>query len=186
MATEVSICSNALLLLGEKTITSLSDGTTRANLCNQFYAETRDDLLRSHPWRFAIARATLAQDALFTKSWEFAYGFPLPVDCLRVLATSIDGEDAWQKEGSSLVCNSEAVSIKYVKQLTDTAKFDPNFIKLLEYELATKLAKPVTGSIKTAFDIAVIRKQILQDARTMNGMEGTPEELDSNILIDVR
>lgn len=186
MATEVSICSNALLLLGEKTITSLTDGTTRANLCNQFYAETRDDVLRGHPWRFAIARETLAQDALYTASWEYAYAFPLPSYCLRVIATSIDGDDAWQREGASLVCNSEAVSIKFIKQITDTAKFDANFIKLLEYELAMKLAKPVTGSVKTSFDIEQIRRMVLQDARSMNGMEGTPEELDTNILIDVR
>lgn len=186
MATEVSICSNALLLLGEKTITALTDGTTRANLCNQFYAETRDDLLRLHPWRFAIGRQTLAQDATYAASWEFAYSYPLPVDCLRVLKTSIDDTDEWQREGMALVCNSAAVSIKFIRQITDTAKFDPNFIKLLEYELAMKLAKPVTGSIKTAFDINQIRAMVLQDARTMNGMEGTPDELDTNILVDVR
>lgn len=186
MATEVSICSNALLLLGEKTITSLGDGTTRANLCNQFYAETRDDVLRVHPWRFATFRETLAQDAAYAASWEYAYGFAVPTYCLRVLATSVDGEDAWQREGDWIVCNSAALSIKFIKRVSDTAKFDPNFIKLLEYELAVKLAKPITGSIKTSFDINEMRKQYLQDARTFNGMEGTPEETESNILIDVR
>ena len=38
MATEVSICSNALRRLGDSPITSLSDDTERARLCNSFYS----------------------------------------------------------------------------------------------------------------------------------------------------
>ena len=54
MATEVSICSNALRKLGDDPITSLTEDTERARLCNAFYNTARDSLLRSHPWNFAI------------------------------------------------------------------------------------------------------------------------------------
>jgi len=56
MATAVSICSNALRKLGDDPITSLTDDTERARLCNAFYEPTRDAVLRSHPWNFAIER----------------------------------------------------------------------------------------------------------------------------------
>lgn len=36
MATDVSICSNALRRLGDAPITSLTDDTERARLCNAF------------------------------------------------------------------------------------------------------------------------------------------------------
>ena len=45
MATEVSICSNALRRLGDDPITSLTDDSERARLCNSFYADTRDSVL---------------------------------------------------------------------------------------------------------------------------------------------
>lgn len=185
MATEVSICSSALLALGGKSITSFSDGTTNANLCLQFYPETRDELLRAHPWRFAIKRETLAQDATFTASWEWDYGFKFPTDSLRVLSTSIDPE-AWQREGALIVCNASALSIKYIRRVTDVALFDVNFIVALEGALAMKLCKPVTGSLSALGNMAAIRDQGLKDARTYNGFEGTAEPLNTNDLIDCR
>ena len=57
----VQICNNALIKLGANTITSLSDDTKPARLCNKIYTVLRDDLLRSHPWNFAIGRSSLAQ-----------------------------------------------------------------------------------------------------------------------------
>ena len=59
MATEVSICSNALRQLGDDPITSLTDDTERARLCNALYPDARDSVLRSHPFNFSITRASL-------------------------------------------------------------------------------------------------------------------------------
>ena len=91
MATEVSICSNALRRLGDDPITSLTDDTERARLCNAFYADARDACLRSHPWNFAITRASLAQLSA-TPVYGFDYQFALPTDpfCLRVLAMEFE------------------------------------------------------------------------------------------------
>ena len=87
MATEVSICSNALRRLGDDPITSLTDDTERARLCNAFYVPARDLVLRSHPWNFAVTRATLAQLS-DTPAYEYSYQYALPNDpyCLRVLS----------------------------------------------------------------------------------------------------
>ena len=45
MASEVGICSNALRKLGDDPITSLTDDTERARLCNAFYTDARDAVL---------------------------------------------------------------------------------------------------------------------------------------------
>ena len=91
MATEVSICSNALRRLGDSPITSLSDDTERARLCNALYEPARDSLLRSHAFNFSITRASLAKSAT-TPAFEFANQFILPTDpfCLRVLKMEFD------------------------------------------------------------------------------------------------
>lgn len=61
-ATVENICNSALTKIGAATISSISDTNKRALLCNEQYAKLRDDLLRSHPWNFAIKRAYLAKD----------------------------------------------------------------------------------------------------------------------------
>jgi len=86
MATDVSICSNALRRLGDDPITSLSDDTERARLCNAFFGEARDTILRSHTWNFAITRAKLSKLSA-TPAYGFDYMYALPTSpyCLRVL-----------------------------------------------------------------------------------------------------
>ena len=86
MATEVSICSNALRRLGDDPITSLTDDSERARLCNSFYSDARDSVLRSHPFNFSITRTTLAQLST-APTYGFAYQYALPTNpyCLRVL-----------------------------------------------------------------------------------------------------
>jgi len=185
LATEVSICSNSLLLLGAQTITSLTDGTTYASLCNQFYAETRDDLLRKHHWKFATARATLAQDALYSASWEWSYGYTLPTDCLKIRSTSED-PDPWDREGDWIVSDNSSLSIKYTKRITDTAKFDASFIVALQVDLAMKLCKPVTGSLDLMKTLAGMSEMAIKDARTQSAFEATDITTPDDILADYR
>ena len=86
MATDVSICSNALRRLGDSPITSLTDDTERARLCNSFFTDARDTVLRTHPWNFSITRASLAQLSE-APAYGFSYMYALPTNpyCLRVL-----------------------------------------------------------------------------------------------------
>jgi len=60
--TEVNVCNRALGRLGASGITALADGSTEAAQCTLHYAETRDALLREHPWRFAVKWVVLVQD----------------------------------------------------------------------------------------------------------------------------
>ena len=74
MASEVSICNQAISWLGGKSIISLDDGTTEANLCKANYDHLRDVVLEAKAWTFAIKRvqfAKLSEDPL--------YGLVLPL-----------------------------------------------------------------------------------------------------------
>ena len=65
--TDVQICNQALLRLGEPEINALN-GTDRAStLCNAFYASTVQEVLRGHRWNFAIKR-TILEPAQVTPS----------------------------------------------------------------------------------------------------------------------
>ena len=152
MATEVSICSNALRKLGDDPITSLTEDTERARLCNAFYNTARDSLLRSHPWNFAITRASLTRLSS-TPAYGFAYQYALPTDpyCLRVL--EMEYQDYIFKienlatEGRVLLSDESTAKILYVGRITDTTLFDSLFIDTLTAHLALKLAYPITNSV---------------------------------------
>ena len=191
MATEVSICSNALRRLGDDPITSLTDDTERARLCNAFYADARDACLRSHPWNFAITRASLTQLSS-TPAYGFDYQYALPTDpyCLRVL--SMEFEDYIFKvenlatEGRVLLTNEDTAKILYIARITDTALFDSLFVDTLTALLAAKLAYPVTNSVNLQTQMQNLYQIKLSEARSIDGQEGFINDLVADTFTDFR
>lgn len=57
--TEIDVCNKALRRVGAKTITSLSDGSHEADVCNEFWPQTRDEVTACHPWNYAKERVKL-------------------------------------------------------------------------------------------------------------------------------
>ena len=191
MATEVSICSNALRQLGDDPITSLTDDTERARLCNAFYADARDACLRSHPWNFAITRASLTQLSS-TPAYGFDYQYALPTDpyCLRVL--SMEFEDYIFKvenlatEGRVLLTNEDTAKILYIAKITDTALFDSMFVDALTAKLAANLAYPVTNSVTLQTQMVKIYEGKMSEARSIDGQEGFINDLVADTFTDFR
>jgi hypothetical protein len=191
MATEVSICSNALRRLGDDPITSLTDDTERARLCNAFYIPSRDQVLRSHPWNFAITRATLAKLS-DTPAYEYSYQYALPNDpyCLRVLEMEykdyIFKIEHYASQGRVLLTNESTAKILYIAKVTDTAQFDSMFVDVLTAKLAVDLAYPVTNSVKLQDQMQRLFQQKLSEARSVDGQEGFIDDLVSDTFTDFR
>ena len=191
MATEVSICSTALRKLGDDPITSLTDDTERARLCNAFYETARDSLLRSHPWNFAITRASLTQLST-TPAYGFAYQYALPTDpyCLRVL--EMEYQDYIFKienlatEGRVLLSDEGTAKILYIGRITDTALFDSLFVDTLTAHLSVKLAYPITNSTTLQAQMHKLYQAKLSEARSVDGQEGFIDDLVSDTFTDFR
>lgn len=142
----LEIANNALAMLGVTPITSFGDQSIQAQLADRFYEPTRDEVMVSHPWNFAIRRSNLNASAtapLF--EWEKSYD--LPADCIRVLqlnnydpAISIQ---SYAVEAGKVMTNEPTAQIKYVARVTDTAGYPPLFVEALTVKLATKLAGPL-------------------------------------------
>ena len=191
MATEVSICANALRRLGDSPITSLTEDTERARLCNAFYAPTRDSVLRSHTWNFAITRATLAQSTT-TPAFEYAYQYPLPTDpyCLRVLKMEFDDYEFKIEnlagQGRVLLTDEGTANIIYIAKVTDPTLFDSMFVDVLTAKLAVDLAYPVTNSSTLQANMQKLFERKLSEARSLDSTEGTTDSLISTVFTDFR
>lgn len=206
MASETTICNLALTRIGHALITSLTEGTTTADLCNLHYAISRDAVLRAHPWNFAIKRQVLAKDTTIP-AFEFSSRFPLPVDCLKVLRTDLESSGislsavygfpgimgyasdalAYRIEGRALLSNESAVSIEYIAQITDTAQFDSLFADVLAQRLAAEIAPRLTDTATTTKAMWEIYTAKLTEARLNDAQEGSPREvLDTSAWLMAR
>lgn len=56
---ELEVSNLALIRIGEKTITALNEGSKAANACTTAVDICKRNLLRKHPWNFAVKRVTL-------------------------------------------------------------------------------------------------------------------------------
>lgn len=185
VTSEVQLCNNALLRLGTNTITSLTDGTTAANACNQAYSPTRDALLRMHLWNFAIKRTALAADVA-TPSFEFNYQYTLPVDFIRVHRI-YNQTSPFTIEGPKLISDQAApLNLVYVSRITDVTKFDPIFTEALILALMLHIGPRIQGDGYVAGDTMRQYKDMLITAQIADAQDGTPINIDASTFMDAR
>lgn len=145
MTSVVGICNNALDKLGQSAITSLSDGNKAANLCSRNWEKVRDQVLRDHPWNFAVKRATLAAST-DAPDWGFDNQFPLPSDSLRLLEVRDLRAGEYQLENGSILSNETVLYVRYITRIEDPNDFDSLFIDAVATRLAFELCEGLTQS----------------------------------------
>lgn len=174
--TDVDICNLALAHLGEASITALNDGTERANACTLHYPNTRDEVLRSHRWNFALFRDTLAENTAPAFGWTKSY--VLPEDCLRILefnetdAGEVIGQE-FAIEGGTLVTDADEANVVYVRREDDTTVYDPIFVKALALKLAVSLSETIRGTTEKTGELLASYERITAPlARRIDSNEG--------------
>ncbi len=189
MATKVSIANLALSLLGANRITTLEEDSENARRISAVYDDSLADLLRLHPWNFAIRRATLGQLST-TPEFEYTYEFQLPSDCIRVIHVT-DGTNTvsdYKIEGRKLLTDDDAIKIKYISHITDPSQYDSQFIMVFAARLAMEVAYPITNQSGVTQTISNLYTERLEVAKQTDGQESSSiqEEDKDNWTIDVR
>lgn len=149
------------------------------------YPKLRDDLLFAHPWNFATKRETLAA-SVTPPLYDFGYQFPLPADCLRVVDTDLPKDVAWKVEGRNILANSDAITIKYITQITDVTLYPPSFVEVLSCKLAAEVAYSLTqnASLKNALYNEYMLK--LKEARSFDAQEANGDKYTASSWLNAR
>jgi hypothetical protein len=189
MASEVSICNDALQLLGAERIVSLTEDSVNARECNACYAEKRDLELEKHRWKFAITRTTLAPDAT-EPDFDFAYAYVLPAGCLRVLMPARPYLD-WQIEdhnGATAILTNEGTSLEvvYVKQITDPNLMVPTFRAALAARMAIQMCERITQSNTKMGTARDSYKEAINEARRTNALQRIADEAPEDTWVSAR
>lgn len=188
MATsDVQICSNALLMLGQETIASFTEGTERATKAANLWPNSRDAVLRSHPWNCAVKRALLAAD-IATPAYGFAFQHSLPGDILRVLEVGAEDEApyTYRIEGKKLLCDDSPIPLRYVWKNEDVTSYDAMLVHALEIYMAAMLAYPVTHSTSLRDALLNDYQAVIRAARSVDGQEEPNPQVGDSPLIAAR
>lgn len=180
--TQVSVCNSALVKVGADRISSITQNTKSAILLNAIFNQTRDNVLRAHPWNFAMKRATLAPTST-TPEFEWDYQYDKPSDMLRVWETYPD-DIPHIIEGEKILTDESSLDVRYIYRQDDPATWDACFAEALAWNLAEQIALALTGSLNIQKACADGYKRALAEARSMDGMEGAIKglEIDDWIL----
>lgn len=172
MATAVSISNLALTVLGADRITSLSDNTENARRITAIYDSCLEDVLRAHPWNFAITRIKLSL-LVSTPAFGYDYEFQLPSDCLRVIevSDSINLITEFKIEGRKLLSNYDSIYIKYIANITDPNQYTSQFIFVLSSRIAAEIAYAITNNKANAELITQMYVARLQQAKETDAQE---------------
>lgn len=190
MATETELVNAALRKGGgAKRILALTDSVGSAGIAADVLTSERDDLLRSGVWNFAITRIQLGQlTATPVFEWQFAYG--MPSDCERVVSVHGDSastaeipykiESILQADGSYInviVSNSNAIYLRYCRQITDPNLMTASFRQVLILRMAKIFAISIAKSNPLFQALDQEEQRAMRNARSIDGIEDYPDKL---------
>jgi hypothetical protein len=147
--TGISICSDALIMLGAKAITSFNDGTDESSTCDRLYSDIRDSTLATYPWTFSTKKIQLAQLLTApTSVWKYQYQLPgdkisNPRAVYNSATPSSPVQKDWEIQGDVLLTNLTSVYIDYQYSVGEFA-MPQYFVQLLKYMMSWHLAMPIT------------------------------------------
>ncbi len=139
------------------TVTDIDTPTTdKEVIFNLWFSISRQVLLKHLMPNFALARKTVSR-ASVTPPFGYTYAYEYPVDCLKVLGlgdidekgdfrftvessgtkTYIFTEDEWE----------DGLELRYIKDISDVARWSPEFKMLHAWYLAGCVVMPITQDL---------------------------------------
>lgn len=180
MSTDISICSEALSIVGADTIGSFDEATIEAEACRTHYEPTKKKMLAKHRWRFCKAQVSLnmkAQPPLF----GYANAFQLPPDFKQMV--SLDGGATFEIVGDELQTDAAIAQITYIRTVNEST-MPAYFQAALVLELAKIFSTAVMDSISKAQVFAEQARVEMIHAKQVDSQQDTSHDMNpSNYLL---
>ena len=186
MASATELCNQALGRIGSQRLNDLAtDTSVQAIHCRLHYEQTRDALMQTHNWRFAVGRSVLSASTV-TPDFEWNFQYVLPDDYLRQLGL-YKTENSFIIEGNRLLTNDDEANLVYIRSITDSAKFSPLYIEVLVLQLAIKLVMPLAQDKTLRRELQDEVDRVLARAEMVSKTEGNSVgRADLNTWINAR
>lgn len=183
MPTVIDVWNAALIEIGADTIMSVDQDNKKARILQARYQMIRDAVLRAHPWNCAQKRTEL--QLIAKPTFGFGCAYRLPPDCLRVLELEHD-QVRFKIEGRALLADTSPARIRYISRIEDPNEWDALLVEAMVARLAAAIAIPIAQNPNMALKLWEIYELKLQDARTPDAQEGTPDDIIADDWVNAR
>lgn len=157
ISSDIDICARALLRLGEKPISSFSDGTDPATTCANTYPELKQHILSVYPWRRTMVKKAL-QTLSGTPANKWTKKYQLPSARLgelqAVYNTTATGPGVlpitgFELFGDELYTDETTIVVDYQSEIAE-ADFPHYLSELMILALIAEIAFPITDQANMA------------------------------------
>jgi len=181
LISRVQLVSNALLLLGGNTISSLTENSTGAKLGANLFENTYLGMLQNHRWRFAAKTQELNQLAA-TPDTGFNYAYQMPSDFLYAIKGDSTTFEVYDNE---IHCNDKTFKLDYIHRVAENV-LPAYFAKALEYNLAMQFSIPLTGDIAKGDYYGRVYNDALRKAKYIDSSQYPEVSVQDQPYIDIR
>lgn len=184
MATKIDLISNALILIGDAPINSLTGGSRAQQVGVNLYDTIVESELSKHYWGFARKKAQLSQVVGTPEDDEYSTIYQLPTDLL--LFIKVKPSIKYQIYGDKLYCNySGALYCDYIYSAPESS-WPAYFVKMIEYALARDFATSIRDSSSSRQEMAAEYLNASRMARFSDSQQHPQETIHSNPFANVR
>lgn len=187
MASQLDIANWAMMLIGEKRLSALSDDVGHAENISAGWDMLRDSAIKRSAWHCHIERTSVAADS-DAPSWGYDAQYTLAGDVVRVLQvgdvypypdmSDFRGADLapWRIEGRKILTNyGTPLKVKWLVNSVDIGSWDISFCKLLAADIADYLQPRASEAI--AQRIRGWRMDAWAEALSTNAIEDPSEAM---------
>jgi hypothetical protein len=182
MPTQLTLYNNALMLLGERSLASLSEAReVRRRLDTVWARPAIDDCLQRGQWKFAIRSVEAEPTPSVDPSFGYQYAFDRPADLVRTTAVCSDEYFTqplleYQSEGAYWFADVSPLYLRYVSNGNsyggNLSLWPPNFTRFVEAYLAESIVEAVTADKEIWQKVRAVMRECLTLAQSTDAMEG--------------
>lgn len=181
MTTQLELYNGALLELGERRLTALTDETESRRALDDVWndGKIKDYLLSQGLWNWAMRTTEITFSPSITPGFGYQFAFDKPVDWIRTAGISADEYfniplNAYYDEQQFWFSDYETIYVRYVSKDEefgyDMSQWPSSFNRWVEVYLASRIARRVTGSADVAREMFQLQQRMLVEARSRDAM----------------
>jgi hypothetical protein len=183
MASKLSVYQSALLVLGERKLSSLTEERApRRRLDSVWDDGGVKSCLQAGFWNFAMRAVELSYSPSITPAFGLRYAFDKPTDWVRTWMVSCDDRfteelHGYEDEGAYWYADPDTIWVRYVSSDTswgmDLSLWPENFTRYVEHYFAWRICKGTTGSNTDKETLGAEMLRLLKIARATDAMDET-------------
>lgn len=179
MATKLGVYNDALELIGERALSSLTENREPRRVLDGRYDSALNYCLEAGFWNFAMRSVEIAADDAVTPAFGYVYAFEKPDDWLRTAALSDSETFAtplryYVDEGSYWYSDVTPMYVRYVSNGAtyglDLTRWPETFTRYVVTHLAAEICERLTQNSSKLDELRRLEKRRLADAKAKDAI----------------